>query len=409
MKNQQHVFDVIVIGAGPSGAVVSSILNQQGLSVLVVEKALFPRFSIGESLLPQAMTYLEAANLLQPVVEAGFQYKNGAVFRRASRCTHFDFREKFSSGWGTTYQVKRAAFDKVLADAAEQQGVQIKYGYTVTAVNFLAEAVEVCCVDEQGNAYRFYSQFLADASGFGRVLPRLLDLETPSCFPVRQSLFTHIKDNIVDENFDRNKILITIHPEHQDVWYWLIPFSDGTSSIGVVVPPRLVNDDEDNTRQLQQFISEATELAQLTANAEFINPAQKIVGYSANVSKLWGDRFVLLGNAAEFLDPVFSSGVTIALKSAHLAAGLIVKQVAGEAVDWQTSYHQPLMQGIDTFRCFVESWYDGSLQNILFFEQKEQGVERMICSILAGYAWDETNPYVADCNRRLNVLKELCS
>ncbi|WP_163834965.1 NAD(P)/FAD-dependent oxidoreductase [Spartinivicinus ruber] len=409
MNNQQEAFDVIVIGAGPSGAVVSSLLKQQGLSVLVVEKTHFPRFSIGESLLPQSMTYLEAANLLQPVVEAGFQYKNGAVFRRASQYTQFDFREKFSTGWGTTYQVKRAAFDKVLADATEQQGVQIKYGYTVTAVNFLNETVEVCCVDEQGNSYHFYGQFLADASGFGRVLPRLLDLETPSCFPVRQSFFTHIKDNISCENFDRNKILITIHPERQDVWYWLIPFSDGTASIGVVVPPELVNKDEDNTRQLQRLIGEASELAQLTDSAEFINPAQKIAGYSANVSKLWGDRFVLLGNAAEFLDPVFSSGVTIALKSAHLAAGLITKQVMGEVVDWQACYHQPLMKGIDTFRCFVEAWYDGSLQNILFFDQKEPGVERMVCSILAGYAWDEANPYVADCGRRLNVLKELCS
>ena len=124
-------FDVVVIGAGPAGYVAVSILRQQGRKVLIVEREQFPRFSIGESLLPQSMEYIEAAGLLQDVVEAGFQYKYGAAFVRGERTTEFDFRDKFSAGWGTTYQVQRADFDHVLAKGAERMGAEVRYRHEV--------------------------------------------------------------------------------------------------------------------------------------------------------------------------------------------------------------------------------------------------------------------------------------
>src|SRR4249920_804522 len=108
--------DILIIGAGPAGAVAAGLLRQQGRQVLILEREQFPRFSIGESLLPQSMAYIEAAGMLRDVVEAGFQHKNGAAFVRGERHGAFDFRDKFSEGWGTTYQVQRARFDKVLAD-----------------------------------------------------------------------------------------------------------------------------------------------------------------------------------------------------------------------------------------------------------------------------------------------------
>ncbi|WP_339718442.1 NAD(P)/FAD-dependent oxidoreductase [Marinomonas primoryensis] len=111
MEKPRRCYDVVVIGAGPSGAVASSILSEKGYRVLVLEKQHFPRFSIGESLLPQCMEILESAGMLQAVVEAGFQYKNGAAFATNNQYSSFDFREKFSTGWGTTYQVQRAQFD----------------------------------------------------------------------------------------------------------------------------------------------------------------------------------------------------------------------------------------------------------------------------------------------------------
>jgi hypothetical protein len=125
------------------------------------------------------------------------------------------------------------------------------------------------------------------------------------------------------------------------------------------------------------------------------------------VSRLHGAGFALLGNAAEFLDPVFSSGVTIALKSAKLAADLLDQQFRGEPADWQTQFAEPLMYGVETFRSFVNGWYDGDLQDVIFFEHKDPVIRRMICSVLAGYAWDPKNPYTGpQAARRLRALAD---
>ena len=121
----------------------------------------------------------------------------------------------------------------------------------------------------------------------------------------------------------------------------------------------------------------------------------------------WGPGFALLGNAGEFLDPVFSSGVTIAMKSAFLATRVLHEQLSGKQVDWDRDYALPLRRGIDTFRAFVDAWYDGRFQDVVFFERQQTDVKRMIASILAGYAWDENNPYVQQ-PRRLDVLARLC-
>lgn len=402
-------YPVLVIGAGPSGAVVSALIKKAGIDVLVLERSHFPRFSIGESLLPQCMAFLEEAGMLQAVHDVGFQYKNGAAFQKSDQYTEFDFSKKFSDGYGTTYQVQRGSFDQVLADEAVRQGVEIRYGHEITGVEFADEGVLLSYRNDQGEQGRVLTQYLLDGSGFARVLPRMLDLEIPSDFPPRKSLFTHVRDNINSDKFDRNKILITVHPQYADIWYWLIPFSNGTSSFGVVGEPALIGRIKgDDETVLKAFMNEAPNLRELLADAEFILPVDNILGYSANVKSLYGDRYALLGNAGEFLDPVFSSGVTIALKSASLAAPLVVRQVNGETVDWESEYVQPLKQGIDTFRTFVEAWYDSRFQNIIFHPQQKNELRAMISSILAGYAWDTNNPYVAEANRRVQVLAELC-
>src|SRR6201996_6981489 len=156
--------DILIIGAGPAGAVAAGFLRRQGRRVLVLEREQFPRFSIGESLLPQSMEYIEAAGMLRDVVEAGFQFKNGAAFAWGDRYTDFDFREKFSPGWGTTYQVQRAAFDKVLADAAARQGAEIRYRHEVTAVDVEGERPRVSARDPEGRDYEVEARFLLDAS-----------------------------------------------------------------------------------------------------------------------------------------------------------------------------------------------------------------------------------------------------
>ena len=402
--------EILIIGAGPAGAVAAGMLRKQGREVMILEKEQFPRFSIGESLLPQSMEYIEAAGMLQAVVEAGFQHKNGAAFACGDARTQFDFREKFSKGWGTTYQVRRADFDKLLADCAEAAGATVRYRHAVTAVDVEGERPLVDVVDPAGETYRVSARFLLDASGFGRVLPRLLQLDMPSDFPVRGALFTHVQDGIAPGDFDRNKILITVHPEHTDVWFWTIPFSDGRCSLGVVARKEFLDRYQgEDTDRLRAIVAEDPGLRELLERAVWDTPARKIIGYAAKVKSLWGRNFALLGNAGEFLDPVFSSGVTIAFKSASLASSCLARMCAGEDVDWETEYATPLRAGVDTFRSYVESWYDGGFQKVIFYPDASKTVREMICSVLAGYAWDASNPYVAESRRRLQRLVEICT
>ncbi|WP_211451307.1 NAD(P)/FAD-dependent oxidoreductase [Collimonas antrihumi] len=414
MQTKVEQCDVLIIGAGPAGSVAAALLLQQGRQVLVLERERFPRFSIGESLLPQSMEYLQQAGMLQAVVEAGFQYKNGAAFVRGERYTDFDFRDKHSAGWGTTYQVQRARFDQVLANEAERQGAQVRYQHTVTAFDANAgkPRVTVHHMDDSadGSEYIVEAGFVLDASGFGRVLSRLLDLETPSNFPVRGAIFTHIEDGIDAAGFDRNKIRITVHPEHCNVWYWLIPFAGGRCSIGVVAETAFLEQFKGSeTERLQTLVMQDPASRALLKNANWDTPARQIVGYSSNVTSLWGEGYALLGNAGEFLDPVFSSGVTIAVKSASLAAAALQRQFDGVAVDWEKEYAIPLKKGVDTFRTFVDSWYSGGFQKVIFYEQQQPEIRRMIAAILAGYAWDDSNPYVTESKRRLSTLEEICS
>ncbi|GAB3246133.1 NAD(P)/FAD-dependent oxidoreductase [Chitinimonas naiadis] len=400
--------EILIIGAGPAGSVAAGMLRRQGREVLVIEKEQFPRFSIGESLLPQSMQYIEAAGFLQDVVEAGFQYKNGAAFQRGDKKTAFDFRDKFSKGWGTTYQVQRADFDHVLAKGAEKAGATIRYRHQVVSVDVSGERPTVNVLSPEGETYQVSARFLLDASGFGRILPRLLDLETPSAFPVRGAYFTHVEDHIPVGSFDRNKILVSVHPEHVDVWFWTIPFSNGRCSQGVVARTEFLERySGTETERLRAIIAETPTLAGLLKDAVWDTPARKLTGYAANVKSLWGKGYALLGNAGEFLDPVFSSGVTIAVKSASLATEAIAREFAGETVDWQADYADPLKGGVDAFRAFVESWYEGGFQDVIFHEDQSADIRRMIAAILAGYAWDKQNPYVAE-PRRLKTLEQLC-
>ncbi|MGX9556825.1 NAD(P)/FAD-dependent oxidoreductase [Pseudomonas sp. CFBP 5750] len=401
---------VVIIGAGPSGAIAAALLKRKGHDVLVIERQHFPRFSIGESLLSHCLDFVEEAGMLDAVNAAGFQRKNGAAFAWGERYSAFDFGDTFSNGKPTTFQVQRADFDKLLADQAALQGVEIRYGQAITCADFSLAKPRLGVQREDGSEYCVEADFVLDASGYGRVLPRLLDLEAPSNFPVRQAVFTHIEDRIDAPAFDREKILITTHPSKRDVWFWTIPFSGGRCSVGVVAAAEhFAGRTDDLDACLRSFIDETPSLAGVLQNAVWDTPARTIGGYSANVKTLHGQGFALLGNAAEFLDPVFSSGVTIAMRSASMAAAVLHRQLQGESVDWQSEFAEPLKRGVDTFRCYVEGWYAGTFQDVIFYTEGSDDIRRMISSILAGYAWDQRNPFVSEPKRRLRMLSEICA
>ena len=403
--------DILVIGAGPAGSVAAALLATKGYGVQVVERVHFPRFSIGESLLAQSIEYLDQAGLLADVQAHGFQFKDGAAFHLNGVTTSIYFPDKSAPGPSTTFQVMRADFDHILAQGAAKKGANVSFGQEVIA--FESDEISAAAIvrDEAGDVRRIEARFALDASGFGRTLSRLCNLETPSDFPVRRAVFGQVVDHISEPDFDRNKILVSINPTNPEIWYWLIPLKDGISSIGAVGPQAAVEAaGATEHERLWNLIREVPYKALVLKNAETYRPVATIIGYACNVTSLIGPSYALLGNAAEFLDPVFSSGVTIAFKSASLAASLIDRQFNGEAPDWQKEYAEELYVGIDTFRACVDAWYSGALQRIIFNRPSHMTeVTRMLTSVLAGYAWDRSNSFVKAPRRFMRVVDELCA
>jgi len=401
---------VVVIGAGPSGSIAAALLRRRGHDVLVLERQKFPRFSVGESLLVHCLDFVAEAGMLDAVDAAGFQYKNGAAFARRTQYSDYDFGQRFCPGRPSTFQVARATFDKLLADEAEKLGVEIRYEVEIVGIGTQNGHRALIARAARAGIVTIEADFVLDASGFGRTLPKLLNLEVPSEFPARQAMVTHVTDNIPDGAFDRNKVRVVVHPDHLDVWYWMIPLANGRSSVGLVAKKEFLDRYPGPPDQrLRTLLAEDQGLTSLLVDAVWDTPVREIAGYSANVKTMHGPGFALLGNAAEFLDPVFSSGITIAMRSASMAVQVLDRQLRGERVDWQSEFEEPLRRGVDCFRAYVEAWYDGRFQKIVFHERQPEELKRMICSVLAGYAWDERNPFVSQAKARLDTLAKLCA
>ena len=402
MKTEQ--VDVLVIGAGPSGTVAASIIKKAGFTVKIVEKMKFPRFVIGESLLPRCMEALEEAGFLEAVKERGFQEKFGAKFVKNGKICDYFFADQFTAGWSWTWQVPRAEFDKILADCCEQMGIPVCYETTVTGIEFNGSDSVTTVEDVNGNTSQIAARFIVDGSGYGRVIPRLFNMDKPSNLPPRKTLFTHVVDTKRTMDDEPNRITIIVH--QYGIWIWVIPFSNGNTSVGFVGEPNFFKATEGVTPEAQLRALLATEpyLSERMQDVQFLFEPKVLESWSTTTSSFYGDGFVLTGNVTEFLDPVFSSGVTLATVSSQTAAKLVIKKLNGEAVDWETEYTEPMMQGVNTFRSFVMAWYEGTLDTIFFADNQVLRIKSMICSVLAGYVWDLKNPYVKDHTTALQKL-----
>jgi flavin-dependent dehydrogenase len=398
--------DVLVIGAGPAGTVAASIINKAGYKVKIVEKLKFPRFVIGESLLPRCMEALEEAGFLEAIGEKGFQKKFGAKFVKQGRVCDYFFADQFTKGWSWTWQVPREEFDKTLADTVEKMGVPVSYETTVTGIEFNGPDSVTTVEDIEGNKTQIAAKFIVDGSGYGRVIPKLFNMDKPSDLPARKTLFTHTVD--VNRSMDDEPDRITIIVHQPGIWIWVIPFSNGKTSVGFVGNPGFFKQHQGSTeQQLRALIESEPYIRQRFKNIEMVFEPRVLESWSTITEKFYGDGFVLTGNVTEFLDPVFSSGVTLATVSSQMAAHLVIRKLKGESIDWENEYTQPMMQGVNTFRSYVMTWYDGTLDKIFFADKVNLQVKSMICSVLAGYVWDKNNPYVKDHGTALKKLARL--
>jgi flavin-dependent dehydrogenase len=398
--------DVLVIGAGPAGTVAASIVHQGGYRVRIVEKQKFPRFVIGESLLPRCMEALTEAGFVDAIVEKGFQQKGGAKFVKNGIICDYSFADQFTSGWNWTWQVPRAEFDKTLADTVEKMGVPVDYEKTVTAIQFKGSESLSTVEDREGNKSFIEARFIIDASGYGRVIPRLFNLERPSNLPPRKALFAHTADVNRSMADEPNRITIVVH--EPAVWIWIIPFSNGVTSLGFVGDPEFFDRHPgDLPEQFRALIISQPYLRERFRDVELIFEPRVLQSWSSTTDQFFGEGFVLTGNVTEFLDPVFSSGVTLATVSSQMAGKLVLEKLRGREVAWNEEYMQPMLQGINTFRSYVMAWYEGTLDRIFFAEDQDPLIKSQICSVLAGYVWDLSNPYVKNHKTALHKLASI--
>lgn len=395
--------DVLIIGAGPSGCVAAGYLHKNNASIKVVEKSIFPRFVIGESLIPRSMEHYEEAGLLDALKEKNFEKKFGARFIRGEEVCLFDFSDKFTEGWDWTWQVPRADFDNTLAQEIVRKGVNVEFETEVLDVQFEGTNSKTIVRDKDGNLKEISAKFIIDSSGYGRVLPRILKLDAPSSIPENSSMFAHVKD--LNRPEGREGTLISFDILETKVWLWVIPFSDGNTSIGVVGPTSYINSlSEDKTEALKSVIQKSDFYRDRFEGVDFLFEPHKIENYSCSVTQLCGPGFTLTGNSSEFLDPVFSSGVCFATESGMLSAKLFLRELNGEKVDWDKEYTEYMRRGVNVFATYVKEWYTGNLQTLFFHRPENPDVKRKICAVLAGYVWDEENPFV---KKHDNVIKNM--
>ena len=399
--------DVLIIGAGPAGSIAGALLARRGRHVVTLEAGTLPRFQIGESLLPRCNDLLDAAGLLDAVISRRYQPKRGALFLDGERRERISFADVLPGQATQTFQVPRDDFDQTLSTAARRLGVDVRYNHRVEAVELRDDSVRLTVLDvESNNRSELNASFLLDCSGYGRVLPRLLSLEKPSEVPPRLALFTWVEGDKRPSGEQEGDIWICVHPRSS--WGWIIPFSNGRTSVGLVMP----GSDYDSVGgcdrdRLFQLLQEDPNVRERLRNAVPVLRTSKLQGWAAAVTRFHGPRWAVTGNASEFLDPVFSSGVTLALESSSLAAALVDRTLSGESIDWNAEYDGPIGRAVGVFKAFVRHWYEGDLPRIIFGPKRNTGITQSITAVLGGYVRDQNNPFVRDPDRTLAAVAKL--
>ena len=189
--------------------------------------------------------------------------------------------------------------------------------------------------------------------------------------------------------------MITFVVHRVDVWIWVIPFSNGTTSLGVVGNPEFFKDfSGTNEEVIRAIIDQDPNYRERFKESEFLWEPKSLEAYSASTSEMYGEGYAIVGNSVEFLDPVFSSGVMFATESGILAGKLAARQLQGGEVNWPIEYEKYIQDAVDVFATYVKTWYDGALQDVFFVDNPNQGIKQQLSSILAGYVWDKKNPFV---------------
>jgi len=380
------VHDVIIVGCGPAGSTAANLLAQAGRDVLVLEREAFPRFHIGESLLPIDLPLFTRLGL--EIDARSFQFKQGAEFldERTGEYAFFSFADAMPGTPSHAWQVERAAFDDILARQAIARGAQVRFGDVVTAIDLGADEVRV-----HSGSGEHRGRFLFDATGQDAWLARRARSVAPIRELGRAAVFTHFEGldpAVVAEIAEQGNIKVLIV---EDGWHWVIPLIGGRLSVGLVKWRGKLDE-----AALDAALAASPIVQRFTAGARR-GPTRTIANWSYKNLLPHGPRWACIGDAAAFLDPVFSSGVSLAMLGAERGVDLLLPAliVEGEAdpllmAPWST-YMQP---AYDAFEQLIRRFYHSRMVSHLFFaEEPDPALRRGLISVLAGDVWRRDNPF----------------
>ncbi len=316
--------DVLVIGGGPAGSTVSPFLTRLGHRVVLLEKAHHPRFHIGESLLPANLPLLERLGVAEEVRAIG-QHKPGAEFvsPHHDHSQTFMFADAWDKSMPAAYQVKRAEFDEILIRNAEREGVQVHEGCQATSVEFLPDrSVRVHAAHDDGRTTVWDAKFLVDASGRDTFLASRFKIKERNPSHNSAAVYGHFAHARRNEGEAEGNITVFWF-DHG--WFWFIPLTGGATSVGMVTWPYHMKTRAG--RSLQQFLMDnvatCAGLAERLKDAELTTPVEATGNFSYSARHNHGDNYLMLGDAFTFIDPVFSSGVWLAMNGGELGAQTI--------------------------------------------------------------------------------------
>ena len=316
--------DVLVIGGGPAGSTAAALLAERGRRVVLLEKEVHPRFHIGESLLPQNLALFERLGVLGEVARIGV-YKPGAEFVSDERdkSIAFEFANGLDPAYTYSFHVKRAEFDELLFRNAARRGAETHEGCRVVDVELGGDAgSRVTAVDAEGARRTWHARFVIDASGRDTVLAGKLGTKQPNKHNNTAAMFAHFEGVAPAREPDVGNITVHLF---DGGWFWAIPLREGVTSIGVVGPSAFFKSrgGEDLDSFFAKAIGRSASLTRRLAGAKRVSPVTATGNYSYQARSMAGDGYVLVGDAFAFIDPVFSSGVHLAMSSAAMGADAV--------------------------------------------------------------------------------------